>query len=146
MYSKTKYISRSFSARMILCRRMMFSWPASSCKYITSRKVLCASVALRNASKHFFNATTCFVRLSTAFHTIPYACNDTKFQFHRLLKGSVPQSSSFGVFLPRFHVKGQTYPFSQLCDNVVLLVDMFLQFIRHLWCSISMKRLWRSSG
>lgn len=41
---------------------------------MTSRKVRCASVALRNASKHFLSATTWRVFLSMAFQTIPYAC------------------------------------------------------------------------
>ena len=45
-----------------------------TCKYIISRKVLCASVAFLNASKHFFSATTFLDRFSIAFHTIPYAC------------------------------------------------------------------------
>ena len=67
-------MSRSFSARTIFRRRMMLSWPASSCKYMTSRKVRCASVEFRNASKHFLSATTARVFLSTAFHTTPYAC------------------------------------------------------------------------
>ena len=44
-----------------------------TCKYIISLKVRWASVALRNASKHFFKATTALVRFSIAFHTIPYA-------------------------------------------------------------------------
>ena len=47
----------------------------STCKYIISLNVLCASVALRNASKHFFNAITARERFSIAFHTIPYAYN-----------------------------------------------------------------------
>jgi hypothetical protein len=57
--------------RMMFRRRMMLSCPASSCKYMTSRKVRWASVLLRKASKHFFRATTERVVLSTAFHTIP---------------------------------------------------------------------------
>jgi hypothetical protein len=38
-----------------------------------SRKVLCASVALRKASKHFLSATTTLDLFSIPFHTIPYA-------------------------------------------------------------------------
>jgi hypothetical protein len=34
----------------------------------------CASVAFWNASKIFFSATVSRVFLSTAFHTMPYAC------------------------------------------------------------------------
>lgn len=56
----------------------MLAWPFSSCRYMTSRKVRCASVALRNASKHFLSATTCRVFLSIAFQTIPYALVDAK--------------------------------------------------------------------
>ena len=53
---------------------MMFSCPDKACRYMISRKVRCASVALRNASKHFFKATTDRDRFSTAFHTTPSAC------------------------------------------------------------------------
>ncbi len=34
----------------------------------------CASVEFWNASKIFFSAITSLVFLSTAFHTMPYAC------------------------------------------------------------------------
>lgn len=56
----------------------MFPWPFSSCKYMTSRNVRWASVALRKASKHFFSATTWRVFLSIAFHTMPYACGHSQ--------------------------------------------------------------------
>ena len=45
-----------------------------TCRYMTSRNVRCASVALRKASKHFFSATGCRERRSSAFQTMPYAC------------------------------------------------------------------------
>ena len=49
----------------------MFSWPLSFWRYMISRNVRCASVELRNASKHFFRATTLWLRFSTAFQTMP---------------------------------------------------------------------------
>lgn len=39
MKSKTRYMSLSFSALITFCRRMMFSWPDSSCRKIISLKV-----------------------------------------------------------------------------------------------------------
>jgi len=68
--------SASLAMRPSSCRR--------TCRYITSRNVRWLSVAFRNASKHFFRATVCPDRLSTAFHTMPYACGSerTATDFH----------------------------------------------------------------
>lgn len=74
IWSKVRYISRPFSALTTCCSRMRLSCPARACKYMISRNVRCASVALRKASKHFFNAKTWRLRFSIAFHTTPYAC------------------------------------------------------------------------
>ena len=72
--------------RMTCCSRMMFSCPESFCKYMISRKVRCASVEFRKASKHFFSATTLCDRFSTAFHTIPYAPAHTLTHSNRFRK------------------------------------------------------------
>ena len=71
--SKTRYISPWFSDFNTFLKRIILSCPLNCCKYCISRYVRCASVALRNASKHFFNATVVRCLLSIAFQTIPYA-------------------------------------------------------------------------
>lgn len=90
IWSNVKYISRSFSALITCCNLMILSWPLNAwkiwlfpqstlklhidsltCRYIISRKVLCASVSFLNASKHFFRAKTALDLFSIAFHTMP---------------------------------------------------------------------------
>ena len=69
----------------MLISLIMFSWPLSSYKNITSRKVRWESVTLWKASNTFFIATTCFDFLSIAFKANKYFPNYSVSPFSKFL-------------------------------------------------------------
>lgn len=66
-------VSVFFHYLCMLYNSIMFGWLRNARSNIISRNVRWASVSFRNASKIFLTATVFCVRLSIAFHTIPYA-------------------------------------------------------------------------
>lgn len=111
-----------------------------TCKNIISRYVLWASVGFVKASKIFFRATISPVLLSTLFHTMPYACNDSKqlpasicyaAQLMNHLAYVINAWLSFSVLLLDCAVCA-THPLPNPSPDVILGCDVHLYIRTHL--------------